>query len=282
VFATRKGERSEKAEDLRGILNSGHSRGWPYIRWDMATRRREACPTFAMAVLGGIGDFPDTIEDRAVILPMRRRAPGEQVQQYRFKRVVPELHAYRDRLAAWVCGQVDQLALAEPELPVEDRAADTWEPLVAIADAAGGDWPDRARNACMVMTGAVEPDDATAGERLLADLRIIFERDPANPEKVVQFLDSSEHAAQKDVGPQHRAVGRDVHVRSEDGYAVEARRLGDRLVEGRATGPAVSAPPEVRPRALGGRRAGHRSRPARRRHWSGSFDGPSHLRHNGR
>ena len=36
----------------------------------------------------------------------------------------------------------DQLADAAPAMPVEDRAADTWEPLVAIADAAGGHWPD--------------------------------------------------------------------------------------------------------------------------------------------
>jgi hypothetical protein len=174
VFATRRGERSEKAEDLRGILNSGHSRGWPYIRWDVATHKREACPTFAMAVLSGIGDFPDTIEDRAVIVPMRRKAPGEHVASYRTRRVVPQLHALRDRIAAWVRSQLDQLADAEPDMPVEDRAADTWEPLIAIADAAGGDWPDRARKACLMMTGAVEPDEVTASERLLADLSTIF------------------------------------------------------------------------------------------------------------
>jgi hypothetical protein len=174
VFATRKGERSEKAEDLRGILNSGHSRGWPYVRWDVATRSRQECPTFAMAVLSGIGDFPDTIEDRAVIIPMRRRAPGEQIQQWRGKRVVPVLHELRARLHEWVLGQFDTLTDADPDLPVEDRPADVWEPLVAIADAAGGDWPDRARKACMVTTGAIEPDEATASERLLADLHDVF------------------------------------------------------------------------------------------------------------
>ncbi|HET6685594.1 MAG TPA: DUF3631 domain-containing protein [Jiangellaceae bacterium] len=174
VFSTRRGERAEKAEDLRGILNSGHSRGWPYVRWDAPGRRREECPTFAMAVLGGIGDFPDTIEDRAVIIPMRRRAPGEHVQQYRSKRVVPVLHELRNRLHEWVGGQLASLAKADPDLPVEDRPADVWEPLVAIADAAGGDWPDRARKACQVMTGAAEPDEAAHSERLLADLQAVF------------------------------------------------------------------------------------------------------------
>ena len=57
---------AEGAEDLRGILNAGHSRGWPYVRWDPKSKQRDECPTFAMALVGGIGDLPDTIEDRAV------------------------------------------------------------------------------------------------------------------------------------------------------------------------------------------------------------------------
>ena len=48
---------------------AGHSRGWPYIRWNMSAHaQREACPTFAMAIISGIGDLPDTIEDRAVVV----------------------------------------------------------------------------------------------------------------------------------------------------------------------------------------------------------------------
>lgn len=175
VFATRRGERSESAEDLRGILNSGHSRGWPYIRYDAAARRSEECATFAMAVLGGIGDMPDTIEDRAVVISMRRRAPGETVSAFRRRRSIPPLQDLRARLAAWVQDQLDNLADTEPELPVEDRAADTWEPLAAIADAAGWDWPERARAACRALTGTAAPEDGTNGERLLADLRTVFE-----------------------------------------------------------------------------------------------------------
>jgi hypothetical protein len=170
VFSTRKGERSESAEDLRGILNSGHSRGWPYIRWDASARRREECPTFAMALVGGIGDMPDTIEDRAVIVAMRRRAPGEQVASFRRRRSIPPLRALRDRLHEWVGGHVDELGHAEPDLPAEDRVADVWEPLAAIADIAGGTWPDRARKACQVLAADSDPDADTAGERLLADL----------------------------------------------------------------------------------------------------------------
>jgi hypothetical protein len=128
-----------------------------------------------MAIVGGIGDMPDTIEDRAVVISMRRRAPGESVTQWRTRRAVPQLRALRTRLHSWVQAHSGELAEAEPDLPAEDRAADVWEPLVAIADAAGGDWPDRARKACQALGGSTaDPRDGTAGERLLADLRSVF------------------------------------------------------------------------------------------------------------
>jgi Protein of unknown function (DUF3631) len=174
VFATRRGERSESAEDLRGILNAGHARGWPYLRWDPAKRQREECATFAMAVVSGIGDMPDTIEDRAVVVTMRRRAPGEHVDRFRRRRSVPPLRDLRDRLHEWLFGNLDVLADAEPDLPAEDRAADVWEPLVVVADLAGGDWPERARRACKALARGDVDDDAD-GTRLLADLHAVFD-----------------------------------------------------------------------------------------------------------
>lgn len=170
----KKAERTEGAEDKRCILNAGHSRGWPYIRWDATVRRREECATFAMAIIGGIGDMPDTIEDRAVIVVMRRRAPGEPVTPFRRRRSIPPLRVLREQVRTWVIDKSGKLATAEPDLPVEDREADVWESLVAIADAAGGHWPDRARAACTALTGTTDPEPDTASERLLADLKRVY------------------------------------------------------------------------------------------------------------
>ncbi|WP_395105268.1 DUF3631 domain-containing protein [Actinomadura sp. SCN-SB] len=164
---------ADNHEDLRGLINAGHQRGRPYVRWDAALRQPEHCPTFAMAALAGIGSLPDTIEDRAVIIRMRRRAPRERVQPFRTRRDAPALHELRDRITAWIRGRLDALTDAEPAMPVEDRAADNWEPLIAVADEAGGDWPDRARKACKTLTGQAE-EDTSAGVRLLADLREVF------------------------------------------------------------------------------------------------------------
>ena len=160
-------------EDLRGILNAGHSRNRPYLRWDVTTRDIERCPTFAMAALAGIGALPDTITDRAVVVAMRRRAPGENVARYRERRDGEPLRALGGHLGTWVRAHLGELRDAEPDMPVEDRAADTWEPLIAIADHAGGDWPARARKAATVLT-AEDDTDTSLAARLLADLRDVF------------------------------------------------------------------------------------------------------------
>jgi len=174
VFARRRGELAEKAEDLRGIINAGYGRDFPYIRWNHAAREAEQCPTFAMVAIAAIGDLPDTVEDRAVVVTMRRRAEGERVQPLRARRARKYLEPLRADLGRAVRHLTEQLADAEPDLPVDDRAADVWEPLVAIADAAGGDWPSRARGACAAIGRGAEPEDDEPSVRLLADLRVVF------------------------------------------------------------------------------------------------------------
>jgi hypothetical protein len=149
------------------------------VRWDVTTRSREECPTFAMAMLAAIGGLPDTIMDRAIDIRMRRRAPGEKVAPFRTRRDAPPLRTIRDQLHEWVRSNLKTLLAAVPELPVEDRAADTWEPLVAIAELAGGEWPERARRACLALTGE-DPDDGRISTKLVADLKQIWRESDGN------------------------------------------------------------------------------------------------------
>ena len=145
------------------------------LRWDVTSRTLDQLDTFAMAMLAAIGELPDTIMDRAVVIRMRRRAPGEHVQPYRTRRDAPPLNQLRDHLNGWARQQLRELQHATPTMPLEDRAADTWEPLVAIADLAGGDWPARARTAAaMTAAEAQQEEDTSASVRLLADLREVF------------------------------------------------------------------------------------------------------------
>lgn len=166
---------SEINEAVTGILNGGFARDWPYTRYNAARGCNEDHATFAMAMLASKGkDLPDTIEDRAVIVTMRRRAPGETVAPFR-RRNVAELHDLRDSLAEWIGAHTKALHGAEPDMPVEDRAADVWESLTAVADLAGGDWPARARTAAKLLSAeADDAAEATLGVRLLAELKEVF------------------------------------------------------------------------------------------------------------
>lgn len=175
IFGTKRA--AENNEELRGLLNAGHQRGRPALRCTGPTQTPTAFNTFAMAALAGIGGMPDTITDRAVNITLNRRTPGEKVSSFRSRRDGPILAALQGRLSAWTSTKLDELAEAEPDMPVEDRAADTWEPLIAIADAAGGKWPSRARAACKALVhGAEEADQAESQSiTLLADIKAIFD-----------------------------------------------------------------------------------------------------------
>ncbi|WP_037841968.1 DUF3631 domain-containing protein [Streptomyces sp. NRRL F-5126] len=169
---------AEKNEELRGLLNAGHQRNRPALRIVGPEHKPQAFPTFAMAALAGIGDLPDTVMDRAVVIRMQRRKDGERVEQFRSRRDIPALHAVRDRLASWLRPQMDTAAVLMPTMPVQDRAADTWEPLVIVAELAGGDWPERARAACVSMCAAEvgQDDESNLKTRLLHDIRRAFAR----------------------------------------------------------------------------------------------------------
>ena len=188
---------------MRGLLNAGHQRNRPAIRWDNATRRLETIPTFAMAALAGIGAMPDTIEDRAVVIRMRRRAPGETVAPFRHRRDRPALTALAADLARWLGKHLPELEKAEPVMPLEDRAADTWEPLIAVADLAAGEWPELARHAAVVLTADRDQAASLSDRiRLLADCRTVFgDADALPTTTLVTRLRSDPEAPWCDHGP---------------------------------------------------------------------------------
>jgi hypothetical protein len=133
-------------------------------------------PVYAAVALAGLGDLPATLMSRSVVIRMRRRAPGEHVEPFRVRLATKDARPLRDRLAAWMKHAAPKLAGSYPEMPpgITDRPADVWEPLIAVADAAGGDWTKRARAACTELAGAAETGEASLGVRLLADLGEMF------------------------------------------------------------------------------------------------------------
>ncbi|GAT84594.1 hypothetical protein STXM2123_5295 [Streptomyces sp. F-3] len=172
VFGPKAGDN----EELRGFLNAGHRRSGVTYRCigDGGNQTVQAFPSYCAVAVAGLGSLPDTILTRSVIIRMRRRARNEKVEPFRARIHEAEGHKLRDRLAAWAEQVRESVMGAWPEMPdgVTDRPADVWEPLLAVADAAGGHWPHRAREACLTLVKASQANDkGSLGVRLLTDLR---------------------------------------------------------------------------------------------------------------
>jgi putative DNA primase/helicase len=165
-------------EELRGIINSGHSRDTASVlRVDGDAFEPKVFSTFCPKALAGIGRLADTIEDRSITIEMRRRSPDETVGALRQDRLNLE---WLQRLCArWSRDNLQALIDADPHVPPElhDRAADNWRPLLRIADLAGGDWPTRARSASVVLT-IKDGDKDSIQALLLSDIRDILDSRP--------------------------------------------------------------------------------------------------------
>jgi putative DNA primase/helicase len=119
--------------------------------------------------------------DRAIILDLRRKLPHEDVERLRYAE--PELFpALCSKLARWTGDNREAVCRARPSLPAQlnDRAQDNWESLLAIADVAGGVWPNLARQAALTISTGGEGDNLTLGAELLADIKDVFEAKSAD------------------------------------------------------------------------------------------------------
>jgi Protein of unknown function (DUF3631) len=184
---------AHEREDLRRLLNAGWRRGAVARRMGGARMTTlEEFPVFCPKAFAGIGDYlPDTLSDRAIWIRLERRTRDEPVERFRRREVVPEGEGLRARLADWLEPQVDHLRAARPALPekLDDRAQDFWEPLLAIADLAGGEWPERARQVAVELSTGETREDDSLSARLLADIRTVFKRNKAQRFKTADLIE---------------------------------------------------------------------------------------------
>ena len=164
-------------EQLRGILNSGHTRQSAYVIrtvGDMHTPTQFS--TFGAKAISGIGLQAETLMDRSIVLKLRRKLSNETVESLRNSK--PKIFESLSRqLARFAADYAEEVAQARPDMPVElnDRAADNWEPLLAIADIAGSGWPIYARRAAVEISGDAAATPSINEELLLA-IKLILEK----------------------------------------------------------------------------------------------------------
>jgi hypothetical protein len=226
-------------EEVRGLLNAGHRRGAVAGRCVVKGKNieTEELPAYCAVALAGLGDLPDTLLSRAVVVRMRRRSPDETVEPFRRRVHKHDGNALRERLAAWGSGMVTLLSSSWPDMPegIADRDADVWEALLAIADACGGDWPERARVAAVALVALARAAPPSLGVRLLADLRDVFgDADAMSTESILTELRGMDEAPWADLkGKPLDARGLAARLRH---YGVKSTtiRIGDSTPKGYA------------------------------------------------
>jgi len=171
-------------EELRGIVNSGHRRDSATVLRNVGDDHEpRSFSTWSPMVIAAIGTLPDTIEDRSIVVSMRRKQPGEKVQGIRWssrygETVKANLQTVARALARWSFDHSRTLKDVDPAIPngLHDRAADNWSPLLTIANAIGGPWIEKA-NAAAVALSTGETKTEPRGVELLRDLAELFKTD---------------------------------------------------------------------------------------------------------
>ncbi len=158
-------------EELRGMLNAGYSRELAFVIRCVGDGKNffpQPFNVFGPKLFAGIGKLPGTLADRSIIVPMRRKVSSEQVTRLRHLKGAD----IRQRCMRWTNDNQAAIEDYEPKLPegLNDRACDIWQPLIALADIAGGDWPNVSR--CAAVTLSEDKDDEESiNIKLLSDIR---------------------------------------------------------------------------------------------------------------
>jgi putative DNA primase/helicase len=171
-------QKTDTAEALRGLLNAGNDRtSSRVLRCVGEDKEVVSYDAFGAKVLAGIGHIPDTMEDRSVVVELRRKLTNEKVRRFSVLDDQGEFKEIRRKLLRWAADNGRAVGRARPSVPfgLHDRACDNWSPLLAIADLAGGEWPRRARVAALELSWAGRDEEQDVRFELLKDIRDIFE-----------------------------------------------------------------------------------------------------------
>lgn len=176
--------------DLIGLLNAGYRKGGQVQRCrDRASGGFyiENFDAFGFRVLALIGNPWDTLLDRSIVIPMQRKPREVNVKLIQAADLVEAGQQIGSRIARFADDRRDSFARALEDSPrpwwLNDRQCDNWAGPFAIAQLAGGDWPDRALRAARLLSPA-PGEDGDQGERLIHDIRDVF-ADNGNPEAMM-------------------------------------------------------------------------------------------------
>ena len=164
----------ERADLLRGILNAGFAKNGTYSRVCSGGEVVDLS-VFSAKVIAGLECLPDTVADRSIPIKMKRATVEEQRRRYDRHEVEHVASGLRAQLLAHTEGSPPGFLRPALIEQLNDRQNDIVEPLMAIANLAGGTWPEKARAALLELFTTDAEEYQNTGTQLLADIRDIFD-----------------------------------------------------------------------------------------------------------
>jgi hypothetical protein len=164
-------------DELKGIINSGYRSSSSYVvRTVGDDYEPRIFNTFGPKAIAQIDKPQETIMDRGIIIEMRRKRPGEKSERLRSDRIFEELQHLRQKAVRWAKDNLASLTEWDPQIPatLNDRAQDSWRPLLAIAELTGKRWAEYGRECAIRLSR--ENSDASKRALLLADILTIFKK----------------------------------------------------------------------------------------------------------
>ena len=164
-------------EELRGILNSGHTKSAAYV---MRCAGDDNIPrkfsTWGAKAIASIKELPDTITDRSIVIPMRRKLSDCKVKRF----IEPEpgdvFGQLRRKIVRWCEDNAANITRKRVRRVrgLHDRAYDNWRPLLQIAKTLGPEWYEKVRGDSLKLAAHDAAEDSSAPDLLLQDLQQLF------------------------------------------------------------------------------------------------------------
>ena len=164
--------------EINLIINAGHSKGLAFtIRNVGEDHDPRQFSTWCAKAIACIGKLEGTLEDRSIIIPMSRKRKTEVVERFKDKLILKKAKMLQQKMLRWVQDNFESLSSSSPSLPdsINDRAQDNWEPLLAIADVVGGEWPSKIRKIITTHFNGDEKE-SSFGVQLLEDINLMFKK----------------------------------------------------------------------------------------------------------
>ena len=166
-------------DTLCKVLNAGYERGKKIMCVETSGRNKDPMlfDCFAPCALAGIGNIPNTVQDRSLTITMKRKTDSDRVERFRYRKIIVQTTELQQKCKRFIMDNEQEIIKCEPEVPeiLSDRAADVSEILFAIAETISHEWYKRLVKSVLTLVKKQNVNnELSVRTQLLVDIWSIF------------------------------------------------------------------------------------------------------------